>query len=84
MARQAYVCGGSRPATDNGRVIRQLTGHPHRLFWLRSALWCEDCRQKIESCCDGDGCPSVSQSLTEFGEPTGRIGWSSMTLPPGN
>ncbi|HEY3552246.1 MAG TPA: hypothetical protein VGK66_01035 [Solirubrobacterales bacterium] len=40
-------------------MICQLTGQPHRLFWMRSAWWCADCRQKIESCCEGGGCPSV-------------------------
>jgi hypothetical protein len=39
-------------------MLCPLTGRPHRLFWLRSAWWCHDCRQKIESCCDG-GCPTV-------------------------
>ncbi len=36
-----------------------LTGEPHRLLWLRSAWWCQDCRQKIETCCEGD-CPSTA------------------------
>jgi hypothetical protein len=40
-----------------------MTGTEHRLFWMRSAWWCEDCRQKIESCCEGGGCPSVSEVL---------------------
>jgi hypothetical protein len=35
------------------------TGFPHRLFWMRSAWWCHDCHQKIESCCEGAGCPSI-------------------------
>jgi len=43
-------------------VICGLTGEPHRLFWMRSAWWCEDCRQKIESCCEGGGCPSVAEA----------------------
>lgn len=30
-----------------------MTGKPHRLLWMRSALWCEDCKQKIETCCEG-------------------------------
>jgi hypothetical protein len=38
-------------------MICPLTGEPHRLLWLRSALWCQDCQQKIETCCEGD-CPS--------------------------
>jgi hypothetical protein len=42
---------------DTRAVLCALTGAPHRLFWLRSAWFCEDCRQKIETCCEGD-CPS--------------------------
>jgi hypothetical protein len=42
-------------------MICAMTGHQHRLFWMRSALWCADCRQKVESCCDGAGCPSVAE-----------------------
>jgi hypothetical protein len=38
-------------------VICPLTGGPHRPLWLRSAWWCEDCRQKLETCCEGE-CPS--------------------------
>jgi hypothetical protein len=26
---------------------------------MPSAWWCHDCRQKVESCCEGGGCPSV-------------------------
>jgi hypothetical protein len=44
-------------------MICAMTGQPHRLFWMRSAWWCSDCRQKIESCCEGGGCPSVSDVL---------------------
>lgn len=40
-----------------------MTGEPHRLFWMRSAWWCEDCRQKLEGCCEGGGCPSVGEVL---------------------
>ena len=40
-----------------------MTGDPHRLFWMRSAWWCADCRQKVESCCEGGGCPSVAEAL---------------------
>jgi hypothetical protein len=40
-----------------------MTGRPHRLFWMRSAWWCEDCRQKVEGCCEGGGCPSVAEVL---------------------
>jgi hypothetical protein len=39
-------------------MICPLTGQPHKLFWMRSAWWCQDCRQKLETCCEGD-CPSV-------------------------
>jgi hypothetical protein len=42
-------------------MICPLTGQSHRLFWMRSAWWCADCRQKIESCCEGGGCPSVAE-----------------------
>ena len=44
-------------------MICAMTGQPHRLFWMRSAWWCSDCRQKIESCCEGGGCPSISEAL---------------------
>ena len=39
-------------------MLCPMTGGEHRLFWMRSAWWCEDCRQKIETCCEG-ACPSV-------------------------
>jgi Zn finger protein HypA/HybF involved in hydrogenase expression len=42
-------------------MICQLTGKLHQLFWMRSAWWCADCRQKIESCCEGGGCPSIAE-----------------------
>jgi hypothetical protein len=42
-------------------VLCPLTGTDHRLFWMRSAWWCHDCRQKIESCCEGGGCPSIAE-----------------------
>jgi hypothetical protein len=48
-----------RPRHHTHAVICPLTGLPHRLFWMRSSLWCHDCRQKIESCCEGGGCTSV-------------------------
>ena len=38
-----------------------MTGEQHRLFWMRSAWWCEDCRQKVESCCEGGGCPTIAE-----------------------
>ncbi|MDO8189161.1 hypothetical protein Q5424_10270 [Conexibacter sp. JD483] len=44
-----------------GTVLCPLTGTDHRLFWMRSAWWCHDCRQKIESCCEGGGCPSIAE-----------------------
>jgi Na+-translocating ferredoxin:NAD+ oxidoreductase RnfC subunit len=46
-------------------MICPMTGNPHQLFWMQSAWWCEDCRQKIESCCEGGGCPSVAEVLIE-------------------
>jgi len=50
-----------RPRIDNWSMLCQLTGEPHRLFWMRSAWWCADCRQKVESCCEGGGCPSIAE-----------------------
>jgi hypothetical protein len=44
-------------------MLCAMTGIPHRLFWMRSAWWCEDCRQKVEGCCEGGGCPSVAEVL---------------------
>jgi hypothetical protein len=53
-----------------------MTGQPHRLFWMRSALWCEDCRQKIEGCCEGGGCPSVAEVLPSAeARGAGSPGW---------
>jgi len=40
-------------------MLCAMTGGEHRLFWMRSAWWCQDCRQKIETCCEG-ACPSVA------------------------
>ncbi len=45
------------------RMLCAMTGQAHRLFWMRSAWWCQDCRQKFESCCEGGGCPSVAEFL---------------------
>jgi hypothetical protein len=45
-------------------MICPLTGDPHRLFWMRSAWWCHDCRQKIETCCEGN-CASVAAPRSE-------------------
>jgi hypothetical protein len=42
-------------------MICPLTGQPHKLLWMRSAWWCQDCRQKLETCCEGD-CPSVVEA----------------------
>jgi hypothetical protein len=50
-----------RTQRDRLYVLCALTGQPHRLFWMRSAWWCHDCRQKIESCCEGGGCPSITE-----------------------
>jgi hypothetical protein len=44
-------------------VICSMTGKAHRLFWMRSAWWCADCRQKVESCCEGGGCPSIAEMM---------------------
>lgn len=52
-----------------------MTGTAHRLYWLRSAWWCEDCRQKVESCCEGGGCPTVADVLPKaetIGSPSAR------------
>jgi hypothetical protein len=49
---------GVRSRADTHRMLCPLTGVAHRLFWMRSAWWCRDCRQKIETCCEGD-CPTV-------------------------
>jgi hypothetical protein len=46
-----------------------MTGQEHRLFWMRSAWWCADCRQKVESCCEGGGCPSVTELRPTPGTP---------------
>lgn len=44
-------------------MLCPLTGTDHRLFWMRSAWWCHDCHQKIESCCEGAGCPSIAEAV---------------------
>lgn len=51
----------SDPSANIARVFCSLTGTDHRLFWMSSAWWCHDCRQKIESCCEGGGCPSIAE-----------------------
>lgn len=43
-------------------MICAMSGKAHRFFWMRSAWWCADCRQKVESCCEGGGCPSVIEA----------------------
>ncbi|HTR74576.1 MAG TPA: hypothetical protein VMH33_04875 [Solirubrobacterales bacterium] len=48
-------------------MLCAMTGQAHRLFWMRSAWWCQDCRQKIESCCESGGCPSVAEVLMPAG-----------------
>jgi hypothetical protein len=45
-------------------MICPLTGQPHQLFEMRSAVWCWTCRQKIESCCEGNT-PSLLGSQDE-------------------
>jgi hypothetical protein len=43
---------------------------------MRSAWWCADCRQKVESCCEGGGCPSVVEVVgakRKGTEPTGGL-----------
>lgn len=52
-----------REHRDHQRTPCEMTSLHHRLFWMRSAWWCKDCRQKIESCCESVGCPSVAEVL---------------------
>jgi hypothetical protein len=59
-----------REHRDHQTVLCEMTGLPHRLFWMRSAWWCQDCRRKIESCCEGGGCPSVAEVLPMAGAST--------------
>ena len=49
-------------------MLCPMTGDQHRLFWMRSAWWCEDCRQKVESCCEGGGCPTIAE-IAEVARP---------------
>jgi hypothetical protein len=51
-----------RRRVNTATVICPLTGDTHRLFWMRSAWWCKDCRQKIETCCEGDSPSTVALS----------------------
>jgi hypothetical protein len=55
------VAAASAAFGSIGVVLCPLTGSDHRLFWMRSAWWCHDCRQKVESCCEGGGCPSIAE-----------------------
>jgi hypothetical protein len=48
---------------DGPGVVWRMTGLPHRLFWMRSAWWCEDCRQEVGGCCERGGYPSVAEVL---------------------
>jgi hypothetical protein len=50
-------------------MLCAMTGQPHNLFWMRSAWWCADCRQKVESCCEGGGCPSVAETIASAAQP---------------
>jgi hypothetical protein len=52
-----------RERRNDQTMLCQMTSLPHRLFWMRSDWWCQDCRQKIESCCEGGGCASMAQVL---------------------
>jgi len=51
-----------RAQRDHHPMLCGMTGQSHRLFWMRSAWWCADCRQKIE-CCEGGECSSVSDVM---------------------
>lgn len=51
-------------------MICGLTGEPHRLFWMRSAWWCAERRQKVELCSDGGGCPSALEVLGTSDSPS--------------
>jgi hypothetical protein len=62
-------CSGAGPDAILRVMLCAMTGEPHRLFWMRSAWWCSDCRQKVESCCEGGGCPSVVDVLPRADAP---------------
>jgi hypothetical protein len=53
--------GIRRNRCDDPPMLCAMTGKAHQFFWMRSAWWYQDCRQKAESCCEGGGCPSVSK-----------------------
>ena len=57
-------------------VYCAMMGERHRLFWMRSAWWCAECRQKLESSCEGGGCPSIAEALPtdSGGERVARLG----------
>jgi hypothetical protein len=61
------------------RMICPMTGKEHALFWMRSAWWCGDCHQKIETCCEGGGCPSVTEvvEVTGGGELASEARWAT-------
>lgn len=71
-ARRSRPPGSSAASVSVRTVICPLTGKEHRLFWLRSAWWCHDCHQKVETCCEGGGCPSVVEAAPESIEPAFR------------
>ena len=62
-------------------MLCPMTGGEHRLFWMRSAWWCEDCRQKIETCCEG-ACPSVADGRVADADAASRA--SSQTGATGH
>lgn len=74
--------GIRRRPVDDHSMLCAMTGQPHRLFWMRSAWWCQDCRQKIESCCEGGGCPSVAEVLEVSGSVKGSAPASAQVARP--
>ena len=62
--------GSAGSAVIIKKMLCEMTGLPHRLFWMRSARWCQDCRQNIESRCEGGGRPSVAEVLPTAGTST--------------
>jgi hypothetical protein len=65
-------------------MLCSMTGEPHRLFWMRSAWWCQDCRQKVEGCCEGGGCPTVAEVLPVAHEPGRGLEALRAQPDPGN
>lgn len=45
-------------------MLCAMTGSLHGLFWMRSAWWCQNCRQKVELCCEGGGSDGGRGSAT--------------------